>query len=172
MWDEEETRLVADGGDGEEEEEGLKGKWKRTIIGGVRVCRREMEWVIGTLWCYWGWKKDSKWWQITPPPKKKKNSVSSCSVPPQTFLPTQLFFSPSYLFWSLQAPQYILEVISWLQGWFDRLTAFVTFPGLFNCPGICLASLLSHPHLPLCSSSFSSQGSCSRVRLLAFRVAE
>lgn len=98
MWDEEETRLVADGGDGEEEEEGLKGKWKRTIIGGVRVCRREMEWVIGTLWCYWGWKKDSKWWQIPPPPKKKKilSQVVQFhlkpSYPPSSFFPHLIFF--------------------------------------------------------------------------------
>lgn len=42
--------------DGQEEEE-LKGKWKRkrTIIGSVRVCRREIEWVICWLWWFfWG----------------------------------------------------------------------------------------------------------------------
>lgn len=102
MWDEEETRLVADGGDGEEEEEGLKGKWKRTIIGGDRVCRREMEWVICTLWCYWGWKKDSKWWQITPPPPKKKkfclklfSSTSNLPTHPALFFPILSFLEPA-----------------------------------------------------------------------------
>lgn len=37
--------VVTEGGDGEEEEKELKGKWKgkRTIIGSVRECRREID---------------------------------------------------------------------------------------------------------------------------------
>lgn len=55
-WEAEDKR----GGDaGEEEEEELKGKWKgkRTIIGSVGVCRRQIERLICWLWWYWGVEK-------------------------------------------------------------------------------------------------------------------